>query len=391
MAWRLWVEGFMTGGYFIRYTQDPHLGPTSYLTGAASAPPIEVSPDGTSLWGLRTSDGSAQYLDVQAGSVTPVAVAGTSGSGPVFGFDGASTVYFANGSDLLAVDISSRTVVATIPIGGVAEGIGASPDHSKIVLVWYDSGTPSHWVSVIDTVSNTVIGGPTMLTVTLPINGQFYVAVSPDNSTAYLIETVFATSSPGTTKLYKFSLSGYNVLATCSVPFAFSQALTADGANDVVGQEGTPPSVAIVATSSMTVSGNPTIPPITLTGGAVMTPNPVDNDRVYGYAGDPSYVFSVNVPGLSVASTAASLTTSGIVCTPDGYAVFTVGTETSPNGNYLEAWDSTSGGLSPIGTDSVGDAGFGTAESVGPSFSPGWIIGGASIGGSGPWFPGELP
>jgi len=74
------------------------------------------------------------------------------------------------------IDISTNSVVATIPVAGAYADTAAISPNGALVYVVSESGT----VSVIDTSSNTVVS-------TIGVGAQpYFAAFSPDGSRAYV-------------------------------------------------------------------------------------------------------------------------------------------------------------------------------------------------------------
>lgn len=86
--------------------------------------------------------------------------------------------YIANSSSntVSVVNVSSNTVLTTIPVGQSPAGVYLSPDHSKVYVANYNSNS----ISVINVTSNSV-------TSTISLSGQpSNLVVSPDGNTLYV-------------------------------------------------------------------------------------------------------------------------------------------------------------------------------------------------------------
>lgn len=84
-------------------------------------------------------------------------------------------------NSIVVVDQQTNKVVTTIPVGFYPRGIAVNAAGSRVYVVNVDSRT----VSVIDGISNAIIGSP--IPVGAHPNG---IVVSPDNSTVYVANTV---------------------------------------------------------------------------------------------------------------------------------------------------------------------------------------------------------
>ncbi|MDQ4134423.1 MAG: beta-propeller fold lactonase family protein [Actinomycetota bacterium] len=83
------------------------------------------------------------------------------------------------------VDAGTKTIVATIPVGGATLEVTASPDGSVVYVSSAELGS----VSVIDTGTNTVVA-------TIPVGSSpSGIAFSPDGATAYVVDSASDTVS----------------------------------------------------------------------------------------------------------------------------------------------------------------------------------------------------
>jgi len=92
----------------------------------------------------------------------------------------APSAYITNytSNTVSVIDLSTRSVTHTIPVGVRPTGVAVTPDGSRVYVANYDS----HTVSVISTETNTVIA-------TIPVSGWSYgVAVTPDGSHVYVAD-----------------------------------------------------------------------------------------------------------------------------------------------------------------------------------------------------------
>ena len=100
---------------------------------------------------------------------------GTNPNRVVLSHDG-KWIYLTNygGSSVSVIDASTNAVVATIPVGGLPDGLALTPDDSLVLV-----GSALGGVTVINTASRTVTG-----TIKLQFAGR--VAVAPDGKHAYV-------------------------------------------------------------------------------------------------------------------------------------------------------------------------------------------------------------
>lgn len=127
--------------------------------------------------------------------------------------------YVANNetNSVSVIDLSSNTVIATVPVGEGPSGVAATPD-GRFVYVTNNRG-PEFSVSVIDVASNSVIA-------TVPVGSMpTGVATTPDGRFAYAL-----VSGPGTVAAIDTATSTVAATATIGSGSApFSIAFTPDG------------------------------------------------------------------------------------------------------------------------------------------------------------------
>lgn len=89
----------------------------------------------------------------------------------------AQTAYITNGASasVSVINVTTNSVVSTIPVGIEPGGVSVSPDGSKV----YVTNATAHSVSVINTATNTVSS-----TIIVGMD-PFHVTISPDGSKAY--------------------------------------------------------------------------------------------------------------------------------------------------------------------------------------------------------------
>ncbi len=101
-----------------------------------------------------------------------------------------SRAYVTNGGDsesISVIDTATNTVIATVDVGGTADGVAVSPDGARVYVATddgFDDGEPDS-IKVIDTANNTVIA--TLTAGDSPTG----VAVSPDGARVYVTNAVF--------------------------------------------------------------------------------------------------------------------------------------------------------------------------------------------------------
>jgi len=121
---------------------------------------------------------------------------------------------------LSVIDTANNTVVATIPVGKLPNGVAVTPDGTHA----YVTNTIDSTVSVIDTPSNTVVA-------TIPVElGSFGVAIPPDGTRPYEHDDrrhqplAYVTNNSGNT-VSVIDTAGNKVVATIPVgnfPFALA-------------------------------------------------------------------------------------------------------------------------------------------------------------------------
>jgi YVTN family beta-propeller protein len=145
---------------------------------------VAVSPDGSKLYVTNASGGTVSVISTATNTVV--------GTIPVsfpFGVavapDG-SKVYVTSGSGVAVIDTTTNTVTATIPVGFIRpNGVAVTPDGSKVYVVIEVAGTTGFpvpgSVSVIDTLTNTMVGMP------IPVGSDpTGIAITPDGSKVYV-------------------------------------------------------------------------------------------------------------------------------------------------------------------------------------------------------------
>jgi YVTN family beta-propeller protein len=148
---------------------------------------IEITPDGATA--LVTSfDNAVNFIDLASNQVTFTLMTDPSvnPNGIAISPDGARayvTSFNTNNPVVLVIDLASRKVVATIPVGTYPSGAILTPDGSQL-WVTYPLGSS---VDVIDTLTNTSVTG-------LGIGQTTDIAFNSTGTRAYVTS---ATNSPG--------------------------------------------------------------------------------------------------------------------------------------------------------------------------------------------------
>lgn len=140
---------------------------------------IGVTPDGKTAWVTDEGEDQAVAIDLQANTVsgTPFSVGGTPW-GLAFTSDG-KTAYVTNyeANTLSVLDVASRQVVGTVPVGEDPINVVLSPDGKTAYVSNYDGNT----VTVIDTATRSVIGNPITTG-----EGPWGLGITPDGSKLYV-------------------------------------------------------------------------------------------------------------------------------------------------------------------------------------------------------------
>lgn len=217
-------------------------------------------------------------------------------------------VYVANvaGNSVSAIDTTTDTVTATIPVGSDPIGVAVSPDDSTV----YVTNEGSDTVSVISTATNTV-------TATIPVGVvPDAAAVSPDGSLLYVGNNI----GPRTGGIDVISTATDTVTATIATANQpDSIAFTADGAEAYVANF-VGSSVSVINTATSTVTATIASPTAETPDTVAVTPD-----------GAFAYVTNYNSNNVSVISTATNTITgtisglsgpAGLSITPDGADVY---------------------------------------------------------------------
>lgn len=277
---------------------------TISLPTGSSPTQVAIDPDGERVY--VTANGFPSTLiviDVATNTVSsPEIVVGNGASGLTITPDG-RFVYVANqfGSSVSVVDVATRAVVATIPVGLQPTGIGVTPDGLRVYVA--DSQFNAVWV--IDTTTNTVVGSSIM------VGGNPQdLSIGRDGSRVYV-------SNFNSRSVSVIDTASNTVQATIAVGFfPLGLATTPDGSrlyvadNDPSLGNG---SVAVIDTATNTVVDRVTLPAFHSARRVAVTP-----DGARGY-------ISINTPQEVIAfDTATNLTLGApipINGIPEGIAI----------------------------------------------------------------------
>jgi YVTN family beta-propeller protein len=272
---------------------------------------IGVNPRGGSLGGPSTStavDGVATFmglsLDEAGAGYTLLATAGAvSGESPAFNVTRPSIYvgdYGAASSLVTVIDLATRGVLGTVPVGSRPAGVALTPDG----LFAYVTNSVSNAVSVIETPGNTVVQ-------TISLEGPDLPRMSPDGQRVYV-------ARGSSDEVSVIETGTHTVVATIPVgrgPYGIG--FTPDGELAYVAN-GNGESVSVIETAGDSVVA-------TVTVGLGPTDVAVTPD------GEKVYVTNAASDDVSVISTATNAVIATIpvgdnaslaAVTPDGSAVF---------------------------------------------------------------------
>jgi YVTN family beta-propeller protein len=242
-------------------------------------------------------------------------------------------VAHASATGVSVIDTGTNAVTTTVSVGA-SFFLAVTPDGSRVYVVNTGAGT----VSVIDAVTNSTIGGPIAVGL-----DPFGIAITPEGGTAYVANSSSASVSV-------ISTATNTVVTTVSVGSSpYAVAVTPDGAFAYVTLLGPPGSVVVIDTASNTVVG---------------TPIAVGGNSPQGIAIRPdgafAYVTSTSDGIVAVINTATNTVTTTVTVgsSPFGIAI-------APDGTFAYVANSGSGDVRAIdlSTNTV----IGVPIVVGPS------------------------
>jgi uncharacterized repeat protein (TIGR01451 family) len=153
-----------------------------------SALELAITPDGTRAY--VTTPGAVKVIDTDPSSPTyntviaSVPIDGLARAVAISPDGGLAYVTQYNGASVSAIETTTNTVIATIPVGGRPNGVVFSPDSTLAYVVNALEST----LSVIDTASSTVIN-----TITFPPNAPESIAITPDGAWLYITRSASQT------------------------------------------------------------------------------------------------------------------------------------------------------------------------------------------------------
>ncbi|KRE33807.1 hypothetical protein ASG82_22380 [Mycobacterium sp. Soil538] len=203
---------------------------------------LVVSPDGGRLYTVN-GDGTLSVFDLNNANAPigdPIALGSSAGfGGPgadiVIATNNAQTVYITDWAEhaVYVLDASTNTISKSITIDGSPVSLALSADNSKLIVnsMRFDGSGPSTnqaTLTVIDTASNTVVGGPIVYgDVTSGFGTTGAMSISPDGRYVYTSST--AQSSPGTLSATLWKIDTTSRTATALPVLGLSSVLSADG------------------------------------------------------------------------------------------------------------------------------------------------------------------
>jgi YVTN family beta-propeller protein len=218
---------------------------------------VAVSPDGSTVYVTSdiVSGGNVSVIQTSNNTVLTTVPVGSGPQGVVVTPNG-NFVYVANGGDgtVSVIQTSNNTVLTTVPVGTSPEGVAVTPDGSKVYVANFGVSGPGS-VSVINTATNTLIGGP--ITVGIGPEG---VAVTPDGKSVYVTNELSPSVSviDTATEAVTDTISNSNAIIF-SLPVGV--AVTPDGTKVYVANngDGVGTTVAVIDTATNTVTGTITV------------------------------------------------------------------------------------------------------------------------------------
>lgn len=287
----------------------------------------------------QANDNEVVVIDTSTNSILATIPTGGDGSFRVDVNPNGDWVYVANtgSQDISVIDTATNTVVTKIPVGVFATDVAFTPDGSRA----YVTGFSLNSVVVIDATTHTVID-------TIPLQLSVSVAVSPDGEFAYV--TTLGPNLAGTLAVIDTSTNTVvETLALGGEPQAIAFSPTEDIAyvTELLSAR-----VFVIDTNSHTVIT--TISVGEFPAGVVVTP---DGSRVYVTNGLDNSVSVIDTSDNSVIATI-----------PVG--MFSVGIDITPDGRFVYVTNINAGTVSVIDTQS---------NTVVTTITVGGILGGIAI------------
>jgi YVTN family beta-propeller protein len=201
--------------------------------------------DGRKVYVANTISNTVSVIDTTTNAVIATIPVGISPQGVTVTPDG-SKVYVTNSTGTVSViNTTTNAVVSAIPVGSFPFGVAVTPDGRKV----YVANDFDNTVSVIDTATNTVIGGP----ITVGSN-PIGVAVTPDGRKVYVANSdTRSTSVSATNTVSVIDTTTNTVIATVNVGSRpFGVAVTPDGSKVYVANT-VSSTVSVIDTTTNTV------------------------------------------------------------------------------------------------------------------------------------------
>src|SRR3990170_8404228 len=213
-----------------------------------------------------------------------------------------------NSNDVSLINTATNTVIATIPVGALPQGIAVTPDGSEV----YVSHADAQAVFIIDTLTNTVVD-----IVGLPNRSQ-EVEITPDGMKAYVV----VQDGNAVAVINTATRTVTNVIGGFNSPHGIG--ITPDGTKAYVTNFG--PSHSGTTVSVIDISTNTIIATIPVGQGPIGVAITPDNTKVYVANNVTSTVSVINTATNTVIATLP--TVGGLIdveITPDGTEAFVTG------------------------------------------------------------------
>jgi len=213
-----------------------------------------------------------------------------------------------NSNDVSVINTATNTVIATIPVGALPQGIAVTPDGSEV----YVSHADAQAVFIIDTLTNTVVD-----IVGLPNRSQ-EVEITPDGMKAYVV----VQDGNAVAVINTATRTVTNVIGGFNSPHGIG--ITPDGTKAYVTNFG--PSHSGTTVSVIDISTNTIIATIPVGQGPIGVAVTPDGTKVYVANNVTSTVSVINTATNTVIATLP--TVGGLIdveITPDGTEAFVTG------------------------------------------------------------------
>jgi YVTN family beta-propeller protein len=243
------------------------------------------------------------------------------------------------------IDTVTNTVIGNpIPVGMEPYGVVVSPDGTRVYVTNSDNAS----VSVIDTATNTVIGNP------IPVGSQpLALAISPNGDRVYVTNYNSGRTGGSVSVIDTATNTVTKTIPVGQEPFGV--VVSPDGTRVYVANQydGT---LSVIDTATNTTVGIP-IPVGIHPYGVAVSP---DGDRVYvssGNSRENAYVSVINtVSNVVNATIPVGSAAWGIAISPDGGRVYVTSFDNNTVSVIDTATNTTSGNPIPVGTEPYGVA-----------------------------------